>query len=94
VGRFLDKSRAAEARGNPSQRIRLVSAGERGAAVDEDVLSGLLLQVGNRVDDVALKQRLFHSSGSCKLVEATNFGRLLSVNGSPDRKGQEATNCS
>jgi hypothetical protein len=39
---------------------------------------------------------LFHPSGSRKLVEATNLSRLFirSVNGSPDRNGQEATNSS
>jgi hypothetical protein len=38
----------------------------------------------------------FHSRGSSRVVEATNFGRLfiLSVNGSPDLSGQQATNSS
>src|SRR5262249_55169493 len=39
---------------------------------------------------------LFHLSSSRKPVEATNLGRLFirSVNGSPDRNGQGATNSS
>src|SRR6266567_8431153 len=39
---------------------------------------------------------VFHSSGSSKVVDATNLGRLfiLSVKGSPDRNGHEATNSS
>src|SRR4029450_703767 len=38
----------------------------------------------------------FHSSGSCSVVESTNLGRLIirSLNGSPERSGQEATNSS
>src|SRR6266542_6994224 len=38
----------------------------------------------------------FHSSGSCKVVDATNLGRLfiLSVNRSPDLSGHAATNSS
>jgi hypothetical protein len=32
----------------------------------------------NLVRDIALEERRIHSSGSAKVVEATNFGMLLS----------------
>jgi hypothetical protein len=43
-----------------------------------------------------LRSVAFHSRGSSRVLEATNLGMLfiLSVNGSPDRDGQEATNSS
>ena len=54
--------------------------GELAAADDLEVLSGLLLELGDRLGDVALEQtRVAPRQGSSRVVEATYFGRLFRV---------------
>lgn len=57
--------------------VRHETVDQLAAAVDEDVLPGLLLQLPNLFGDVALEQRPVPSSGSLRLCETTNFGRLF-----------------